>query len=471
MIAGEGRRSRSRFDADQSWWQRIEVTEDRQADCLRFVTTADRARAEESLAEGQLRLADRFIAQACGSATANSEVSKTLFEMLLPQRLKQSSPDQRAIVILLDEAAARFPWELLEDRWSHQGRPPAVTSGIVRQLKSSEYRIEPLHAFENTVLVVGNPDLNGWATFPDLPGARREAERVRELFARAGYAIGEAIDAQANEIVDNLHARAWRVLHLAGHGEHEFVIGDGKTVSGMVIGRDTFLTPGDIKQMRHVPELVFVNCCHLGNTGGGAAKFNRLAANLGVEFIRMGVRAVVCAGWAVDDAAALTFAEAFYGRMLAGSEFGDAVRRARAETWSAHPGVNTWGAYQCYGDPGFRLVREGTGLDRAAPPAFFAPSELATELDNLTESIGMISRRRERDEAAIAQDLRERVDALLARVPEAARAEWMKRADVCASLGFAYGEGKLFEEASEWLDRALHSSQGDCPVRAAEQAA
>ncbi|MFO1335128.1 MAG: CHAT domain-containing protein [Piscinibacter sp.] len=469
VIAGEGRRSRSRFDADQSWWQRIEVTEDRKADCLRFVTTADRARAEESLAEGQLRLADRFIAQACGSATANSEVSKTLFEMLLPQRLKQSSPDQRAIVILLDEAAARFPWELLEDRWSHQGRPPAVTSGIVRQLKSSEYRIEPLHAFENTVLVVGNPDLNGWATFPDLPGARREAERVRELFARAGYAIGEAIDAQANEIVDNLHARAWRVLHLAGHGEHEFVIGDGKTVSGMVIGRDTFLTPGDIKQMRHVPELVFINCCHLGNTGAGSAQFNRLAANLGVEFIRMGVRAVVCAGWAVDDAAALTFAEAFYGRMLAGSEFGDAVRRARAETWSANPGVNTWGAYQCYGDPGFRLVREGTGLDRAAPPAFFAPSELATELDNLTESIGMISRRRERDEAAIAQDLRERVDALLARVPEAARAEWMKRADVCASLGFAYGEGKLFEEASEWLDRALHSSQGDCPVRAAEQ--
>ncbi len=499
VIPGEGRRQRSRFDADQSWWQRIEVTEDRRADCLRFVTTADRARAEESLAEGQLLLADRFIAQACGSAAASSEVSKTLFEMLLPQRLKQSSPDQRAIVLLLDEAAARFPWELLEDRWSHQGRPPAVTSGIVRQLKSSEYRIEPLHAFENTVLVVGNPDLDGWATFPDLPGARREAERVRNLFARAGYVAGEAIDARATEIVDHLHARPWRVLHLAGHGEHDFEIDDTgtvsdaaavaaqaapvelpdgrlavplkrrKKVSGMVIGRDMFLTPGDVKQMRHVPELVFINCCHLGNTGGGAAQFNRLAANLGVEFIRMGVRAVVCAGWAVDDAAALTFAEAFYGRMLAGSEFGDAVRRARAETWNAHPGVNTWGAYQCYGDPGFRLVRDANGFDRSPPPSFFAPSELVTELDNLTESIGMIGRRRERDEDAIAAELRQRIDGLLARVPDAARAGWLKRADVCASMGFAYGEAKLFEEAVEWLDRALRSSDGDCPVRAAEQ--
>ncbi|MFT3663628.1 CHAT domain-containing protein [Piscinibacter sp.] len=492
VIAGEGRRRRSRFDADQSWWQRIEVTEDRKADCLRFITTGDRARAEESLAEGQLRLADRFIAQACGSATASSEISRTLFEMLLPQRLKQSSPDQRAIVILLDEAAARFPWELLEDRWSHQGRPPAVSAGLVRQLKSSEYRVEPLHAFENTVLVVGNPDLNGWNLFPDLPGARREAERVRELFARAGYYAGEAIDAQATEIVDGLHARPWRVLHLAGHGEHEFVVDEGvaeeaaapveladgrlavplkrsRKVSGMVIGRDTFLTPGDVKQMRHVPELVFINCCHLGNTGAGAAQFNRLAANLGVEFIRMGVRAVVCAGWAVDDAAALTFAEAFYGRMLAGAEFGEAVRRARAETWSAHPGVNTWGAYQCYGDPGFRLVREAEGLERAAPPAFFAPSELVTELDNLAEAISMVGRRRERDEEAISRDLRQRVDALLARVPETARAAWMRRADVCAAVGFAWGEGRLFEEASEWLDRALHAGEGDCPVRAAEQ--
>ncbi|WP_298824455.1 CHAT domain-containing protein [uncultured Piscinibacter sp.] len=497
IVEGEGRRQRSRFDADQSWWQRIEVTEDRKADRLRFVTTADRARAEESLAEGQLRLADRFIAQACGSAAANSEVSKTLFEMLLPQRLKQSSPDQRDIVLLLDEASARFPWELLEDRWSHQGRPPAVGGGIVRQLKTSEYRVEPLHAFENTAYVVGNPDLNGWNAFADLPGARREAERVREVFSRAGYVTGEAIDAQAAEIVDGLHARAWRVLHLAGHGEHEFEITepvpdaaravpvelpDGrlamplpqkKKVSGMVIGRDTFLTPGDVRQMRHVPELVFINCCHLGKTGGGSAQYNKLAANLGVEFIRMGVRAVVCAGWAVDDAAALTFAEAFYARLLAGATFGDAVHSARVATWSAHPGANTWGAYQCYGDPGYRLVRDDVGIDRPAPPAFYAPSELVTELRNLTEATRMNSQRRDRDEAALAQDLRRRLDGLLARVPERARSDeresWLARADVCAAIGFAYGEGRMFEEAAEWLDRALRCGSGDCPVRAAEQ--
>ena len=99
---GEGRHLRRRFGADQSWWQRIEIVEEAKADRLRFIATADRARAEETLATGQLRLADAFIAQASASATANPDVAKTLFEMLLPNRLKESAPDQRDIVLLLD---------------------------------------------------------------------------------------------------------------------------------------------------------------------------------------------------------------------------------------------------------------------------------------------------------------------------------------------------------------------------------
>ena len=69
-----GPRRRSRFDVDQSWWQRIEIVEDRKADRLRFVVTGDRARAEENLAAGQLRMADSFIAQACASPASDGEV-------------------------------------------------------------------------------------------------------------------------------------------------------------------------------------------------------------------------------------------------------------------------------------------------------------------------------------------------------------------------------------------------------------
>ena len=62
--------------------------------------------------------------------------------------------------------------------------------------------------------------------------------------------------------------------------------------------------------MRRVPDLVFINCCYLGLVEappgtpptGQQRAFPRLAANVATEFIRMGVRAVVAAGWAVDDA-------------------------------------------------------------------------------------------------------------------------------------------------------------------------
>ena len=70
----------------------------------------------------------------------------------------------------------------------------------------------------------------------------------------------------------------------------------------------------------------------------------------------MGVRAVVAAGWAVDDAGAATFSTIFYDEMLKGHAFGEAVKLARCATFERHSGSNTWGAYQCYGDPEYRLT-------------------------------------------------------------------------------------------------------------------
>lgn len=503
---GEGRRQRSRFDVDGAWWQRIEIVDDRKADQLRFTVTSDRARAEETLSAGQMRLADGFITEACSSASNNPDVAKTLFEMLLPNRLKQSAPDQRDIVLMVDEASARFPWELLEDRWTRQDRPMSVVSGVVRQLKTAEFRAQPSHTADNTVFIVGNPALGGWQAFSDLPGARGEATRVDQVFAEAGYRHTLLVDAPASQIMDGLHSAAWRVLHLAGHGEHDFEISEGqdgqalagdeampapddvelpdgrrarllpqrKKLSGMVIGRNTFLTPGDVEQMRNVPELVFINCCHLGNTGGGRARYNRLAANLGVQFIRMGVRAVVCAGWAVDDAAAVTFADTFYRRLLGGDSFGDAVKAARTATWAGHPQANTWGAYQCYGDPDYRLVRDPSRRMPSRRPLFCAPAEAVTELGNLAEGTRMRGKDAESNEQQLQQDLLREVEELLGRIPPECSqgpGSWLLRADVCASLGFVYGEGRLFEQAVGALNRALAANDGDCPVRAAEQCA
>jgi formylglycine-generating enzyme required for sulfatase activity len=356
--------------------QRLAIIEDQIGGGLRFIADTDQGRSEYALPARQLRLADAFIARVSGSAVADTGASKTLFEMLLPLQLRELAYLQRDLVLLVDEASARFPWEILDDRWSATGRPPAVTASVIREFETQRSRARPAYALGPKALVVGNPDLGGWNAFAGLPGARDEAERVAGLLREYGFQVLDCIDARADAILNGLHRDAWRILHLAGQGVHQLPLYRGlaapqatsvqvsvveERVSGMVIGPETFLTPGDIEQMRWVPELVFINCCHLGWVEGSVPKHaNQLAANLGEQFIRMGVKAVVAPGWIIDDAAGGAFAEGFYSRMLAGQPFGEAVRGTREEVWLRFPAVNTWGAYQCYGDPDYRL-RESAG--------------------------------------------------------------------------------------------------------------
>ncbi|MEZ5628489.1 MAG: CHAT domain-containing protein, partial [Rhodocyclaceae bacterium] len=468
---GEGRRRRVRCDEQPDWWHRLEIIEEPGREALRFIFATDRARAEETLMAGQLELADAFIAQASASPAANSEIAKTLFEMLLPNSLKEMAPRQTNMVVMVDDRSARYPWELLENRWSAGDRPPAVAAGLVRQLKASQFRQQPAHAPHAKALVVGNPDLDGWPAFADLPGARQEADTVVAMLRSGGFEVRESVDERADAILAGLHRDAWRILHLAGHGVHEMTSDRGRTVSGMVIGRDAVLTPGDVEQMRWVPELVFINCCHLGKTARSEpARFNILAANLAVQFVKMGVKAVVAAGWAVDDAAANAFAASFYKHLLAGQPFGEAVRAAREEAWTSFPGINTWGAYQCYGDPSYRLRGQaGVSAPRAQRP-FYAPSELVVALENHVQWVQMQVQRHGGDAEELA-GLRDGITAILGRVPQSLSERWLARADVAAAIGFAWGETGAFAEAVDWLNRALGYDEGDCPVRAVEQCA
>jgi len=456
--AGQAGRRRVRFEQAPEWYQRLEIVEE--AGRLRFVFTTDRARAEETLATGQLALVDSFVRIASRDTGQNSEVAKTLFEMLLPLRLREMSPQQGNLLVMVDRHSARYPWELLENRWATGERPPSVAAGFIRQFRTIDFRQRPIHGSANSALVIGNPDLAGAPDFADLPGAREEAQLVAEQLAGADYDVTDCIDQAATPIMEALHKDSWRILHLAGHGVHGYArSGAGSEISGMVIGADSFLTPGDIAQMRFVPELVFVNCCHLGRVDG-QRELDRLglAANLGEEFIRMGVRAVVAAGWAVDDRAGQVFAASFYRAMLAGEAFGEAVRAAREAVWTRCPDVNTWGAYQCYGDPDFRFHREG-GTAQRALPNFGTPHELVAELENLAADF----RAGGHDEAG------GRIARRVARIPTGQSAAWLKRADVCAALGLAWGEIRNWEEATHWLELALTADRGECPLRALEQ--
>lgn len=458
--SGEGRRKRRRIQGDPAWWQRW-VVEQVHADGearLRFVALGERARAEVSSPSGQLALTDDFVARSAAQVRADPALTHTLAELLLPLRLREAPPEPRDRLLLLDVAAARFPWEMLP---GHDGTPLAVQRPLMRQLRTERFRATPRHAPDDALLVIGHPDLGEGSRrsdLPELPGARAEAQAVAALARRAKLPHTAAIDAPAVEVVQALHARPWRLLHLSGHG----VVG---ARTGLAIGPRRVLSAGDVAQLRCVPEFVFVNACHQGSLAPEGAP--QRAAGLAAAFIEMGARVVVCAGWAVDDTAATTFARALYRALFAGRPVAEALLLARRACWQRHPGSNTWGAYQAYGDPAWCLDRHDpkapatARAPRTEALPFFLPQELRTELENLSEATKVRVSRGE------DPGLRGRLRGLLRRAPRS----WRDRGDLCAAIGQAYSDAGVAPKALLWWVRALRAPDGDAPLRCAEQAA
>lgn len=479
---GEGGRRRVQFEEPPNWWHRMEIIHDKKNDELRFLALTDRARAEESLVTGQLRLAENLIRATIADTRRDLKVTHALFEMLIPNRLKELAPHEYDVVLVVDEVSGSYPWELLEDRWSGGDRPPAVSAGMLRQFKTGEYREQPITTLEDTAYLVGDPILpppTSEFPFSSLEGARKEATVVADLLQQNGFAVTRQIRADARAILAGLHDNGYRILHLAGHGVHKWEVeipsagkcelceqalpSQTRKVSGMVIGNRIFLTPGDVEQMRWVPELVFINCCHLGSLAQGATPdrpqlLHRLAANVAAQFIRMGVRAVVAAGWAVDDAAAETFAISFYRHLLAGDRFGEAVRAAREETFDRHNATNTWGAYQCYGDPDYRLRPRKGQKKGEEKRKYVSLAQVVMDLENLASR------------ACAGADCGSELEAVVQAVKEKQQS-WLKEADVAAALGLAYGELGLFEQAIEHLTTAIAKEKADYPLRILEQRA
>jgi CHAT domain-containing protein len=195
------------------------------------------------------------------------------------------------------------------------------------------------------------------------------------------HEVRDIYDANGQEIFEALFDGCYRFIHLAGHG---MVKGKGGNFTGMVLGPKIFLTSAQVSKMRRVPEFVFLNCCHLGSMAEDAEpRWGELAASLATQFIEMGCKAVIAAGWAVDDRAANTFACVIYENMLKEARFSLAVQQARCETYRLHPSSNIWGAFQAYGDERHRFP----GIDRDDPDfadEYVHPDHLIADLDLLT---------------------------------------------------------------------------------------
>jgi tetratricopeptide (TPR) repeat protein len=314
--------------------------------------------------------------------------------------------------------------------------------------------------------VVGDPLVS--PPHRQLAGAKDEAAAVSKLLSTKFEVEQPDSNPSALQVLAGLYKQPYRIVHLAGHGHYEApTTAGGKARSGMVLDNGVLLTAVEVGQMQQVPELVFLNCCHIGQTGPEAGprppavEFNRLAASVSRELIQMGVRAVMAAGWAVQDAAAKLFAETFYNSMLNdGETFGRALKFARNVTRDGYPRSNTWGAYQAYGDPDYRLDPTGAGG--------LAADLGRVDVAEFVEAVRDIGRSAAGGNASRKSGT-EKLRGLVKDCPR----NWLEQTDVQMAIGDVYGSLGEFEEARRYLLIALGGEGGasTTTLRAVEQLA
>jgi hypothetical protein len=465
---------------------------------IAYTVNTRRARSEVTAQTTQVAMIRALVSSAATDRNHDTEIGRTLFQLLVPTGLEPFFGDNTDMLLELDGTTAGIPWELLDTSTSGgaDDRPWAIRAKLLRKLRTETYRPHPRDAgVAASVLVIGEPQCDP-ALYAELPAARAEAARVYETLTRTdtGWVPVDPValirsdepgddGPDARTIVRALLQRDWRIVHIAGHGELPEVLGgdgsDGLSYGnprGVVLSDGAFLGRNEIKSMRVVPELVFVNCCHLGTRADDrllrpAADPPRFAASVASALIDIGVRCVIAAGWAVGDVAASAFATTFYSSLRRGERFADAVAHAR--TAAMKEGGNTWAAYQCYGDPDWRLSGETESTTQSIAEEF-ASIGSADGLTIALDTLAVRSRARN-DEwrgnqeqlTAAHRSLAEQLRHLEGRFAAA----WGDRGRVAEAFGTAWVEADDPTRAMDWYDRALRANDASASFKVFEQRA
>ena len=456
------------------------------ADRLRFLYVGQRARAESVALQRQPGLIEQLVAQQIHNPIWNEDFGRMLFQLMVPHDFKDAARQLDRVVLVVDSYTANLPWELMlaDDpaRANEEKLPLALRTAVVRQLSSSRFRAQVRQGIERRALVIGNPSsagftvafplVNGQPTQqpPALPGAQAEAEATAVVLGSMGYKVEPVIgDYQsASAVLTKLFEQPWRILHISAHGVFDLPHADGRRRSGVLLSGGLLITAAEIAAMETVPELVFLNCCHLGQVVTGK-NGNKLAASVARELIEIGVRCVVVAGWAVNDESAKLFGQSFYEQLLLRRRpFGDAVFEARKAVWRAHREDITWGAFQAYGEPGWLAEPRADGARNAGAAEFYAsPDEL---LDDLARMRADLARRRHQ---LSARDMRAQAEGIAELLKQRCPPGWQQLPQLQSALGRTWFELGELERAREAFLAAVQAvdTVGLVPIRDIEQLA
>ncbi|MGZ5005681.1 MAG: CHAT domain-containing protein, partial [Chthoniobacterales bacterium] len=360
----------------------IRLTIQLQADTFQFAALT----AEASVPERDTRIDPALVEEANDQLPSAESFAKQmdhgnlLSRLLLPDDMRDMIFRQSApIVLALDATTARIHWEMMADQAAATTTDFApehflgTLYGLTRQLRTTFAQLpEPpiLSGRALRVLVVADPDEDA-----PLPGAQEEGEAVAAIFEEFGRDPVRQVEVvrlfgpgQATRVavLDQLINHRFDMMHYAGHC---FFNEKNPPLSGWVFTGGKVLSANELSRIDRIPRFMFSNACESGITPERAGKRNALMApSFAESFFARGVANFICTAWPIDDKGALEFARRFYRGILGLRENGvpaeslhEAMREARREIALLDVGgMQTWGAYQHYGDPNLRLIPRGT---------------------------------------------------------------------------------------------------------------
>ena len=461
-----GSRKRHTYDDAKGWWHNFTtrqlIDENNKTQGLTFSSSSGIARVEnEDVYTGLEHI--QILLDTVGRDVEWEEVSnwdgrlsKAIFELLIPNNFKDTIRNHHNILWKMDLHSAQFPWEMFHD--SDYGDEPAfINSGLIRQLYTDDYCVAPTRGQGENALIIGDPIYGN--SLSQLPAAVIEAKEINKILEEGGCITTPLINTKAKDIMLELYAGKFRILHFAAHGLYNVDKENGVFDIGIAIGDGVLLTTGLIRQLSVIPEFVFINCCYSGKISepDNAYYMSRykFAANVGIELIRMGVKATIIAGWPVNDAAAKTFAVTFYEKMMAGYEFGEAVKIARKKCYDNYPYTNTWGAYQCYGDQFYKLTRnKGTSWQQEE---YIMHKQVHIDLENLLSKA--------KDDANQVPIIIKELDKIIERAQKKNLIDGIAKERIAE----IYAEVDMIEDALDTYEDLLEFETANYTIRALEQ--
>ena len=159
----------------------------------------------------------------------------------------------------------------------------------------------------------------------------------------------------------------------------------------------------------------------------------------------------------------------FYRGLLPGVEFGEAVRSARETVYGLHgTHCNTWGAYQCYGDPSWTLsshvIKEAPLPGRSSRLTDVHRCMSAAELSDRILQVCSIAG--DKPAAAMLEQVDELVE-MLGKDQE--RREWLNHSRVRAAFAEAYRVLAAPEQAARWYQLGARRAQSSVQIGQLEQ--